>query len=468
MSSYPTMEDFDTFHNVGIPSRFMGAKAALKEHRFWSKFAPFLIIFRVLELCANCSLLAIILWWIKPHIMVVPFILLWYLPAVFRTGFFTLLLRPAKAGKIQWWQPWLAPLQYPILLFVADDFSWLRIHPEQRRPVRMYAIYIVRVVLLLCIIPLCDPHGGLGGSCRAIINEDTGSSAESPLKQMHDAFDGVLVGSTINLLSQAVDKGHFVNFLTVLWSAISEAIIFISLLWVLISSTLLVLVWLKRVRVDRNEDLLRRVGDIAGAIESAARMKDPLECRQRLRSLPELDRAVGGCDTFELVSPFRPPSTNPVLVGVLYTVNSCVRLLNVYTYASSLTWNGLFCSLVLLGHVVLTTLQAWRLGMADPRAVLAEVKLSLARGIFTPKLFELLKSDKGALTLPALVFSLSSLPWTIYLNHHEASMQAVMAVGQVLGVVGLTGATAVFVFEQFDLGVEREGKGYAPRHLCDI
>jgi len=145
-----------------------------------------------------------------------------------------------------------------------------------------------------------------------------------------------------------------------------------------------------------------------------------------------------------------------------------LRMFNVCTYASSWTMNGIICSMVLLGHVILTGLQKWRLGLWSPRAYYTEIKDSLDRGIFTPKLFELLKTDKGVLTLPALVFSLAGLPWSVYLNNHNNAFQMLQTMCQVIGFLAAIGGSGVFVFQQFDLGVEREGKGYAPRSFSTL
>merc|ERR1719330_1975708 len=109
---------------------------------------------------------------------------------------------------------------------------------------------------------------------------------------------------------------------------------------------------------------------------------------------------------------------NPYFIAGQYYVHSIMQLLSVYTFLSSQTFVGLLGGGILLGHVVSTAYQTYKWDLAEPRAVLREVQLSVARGIYTPKLFELLKTDQGVLTLPALIFSLSALPWSIYSSGH--------------------------------------------------
>jgi len=321
--------------------------------------------------------------------------------------------------------------------------------------------------LMLVVIPLCSPHGGLSGACRAFINEDSDSEGDSPLKRMHEVFYKVLTGSTLNLLLKESD--HPDHFLTVFWAATAEVIMCMSAFWV-VGSVIMVGVSYGGTLVlsSRNEVLLNRIDCIARAIEVAALKDDPVQCRRVLENLPNMEEAEGGCMTFEFTTPFHPGKPNPLLVGVMSTFHFLLRGANIYTYGSTLTVNGMICSSVLLVHLVMTIVQKATLGTYGPCSIWKEIKDSLDRGLFTSKLFELMKTDKGVLTLPALVFTLSSLPWTVYTNGHSDHVQMLQAVGQVLGFVSALVGTGVFTFQQFDLGIEREGQGYAPRQWSSL
>lgn len=451
---------------IGLPSRFMAAKAAVKERTTVKALAQFFLMFRILEMCANCGLLAISLWWIEPFVMIFPFLILWYLPAVFRSGFYEICRKKKGYEAIAWWQPWSAPLCYPILLFAADDFSWLRIHPKQRPALIMYAIYISRVLLLLAVITTCSSDTAAAGACRAIINDAADADERSPLEHLHKVFAEVLVGSTADLLIN--DAGDPVHFLTVFWAATAELIMTLSLAWVVLASGAVLIAWRCTPRWGaRNEALLTRIDCISHAIDRAAKLEVAEQCMAELRNLEKLDKSQGGCQTFEFTT-YLLGGPNPVLIVGIALLHCLLRFFTAYTFASSYTLSGIVCAAVLFLSAFMTLVRLRAIGLASPSAIVREVRKSLAFGILTPRLYEVLKTDKGVLVLPALIFSLGDLPWTIYLNGHGPKFQLAQAICAILGFVETLAGSGSFVFQQFDLGLEVEGLGSirAPLARC--
>lgn len=354
------------------------------------------------------------------------------------------------------------PLLYPVFFFAADDFSWLRLHPMQRPAWGMYAIYIIRVTLLLMVIPVCGTHGGSERPCPKLINEDPSDFYDSPLIELHDAFDHIFFGSTIHLLRHEWERpGHF---LTVLWVATAEVVISLSVLWVILSVFIVLAAWFGRFIVtERDEVLLKRVDCIATAINNATKRQDVEQCRKELEGLANLEEREGGCKTFEFTTAINPFKPNPVMVGVLSAFHLFLRLMNAYTYAQAGRVRGILCCFVMTLHVLLSIAEKCRLSQGDPYALLTEIQKSLDSGIFTPALFEALKTDKGVLTFPSLVFSAANLPWTIYLSGHSIQVQILQAIAQVVGFISGIVGSGLFVFQEFDLGIERDGMGDAPR-----
>lgn len=454
--------------SISAPARFMAAKAAVKEKKWLRAAVPFCVVFRIMEVVSNGALVSICLWWVPAHLMVWPFLVLWYLPAVSRSGLFWKMCR--RQDPEHHCAPWLAPLQFPLLFFTPDDFSWLRMHPMQRGAKRIYLIYIIRVLFCIGLIAACSADGELGETLRPLTRE---TAEFAPVRRVHRAFRRVpwLIGATKGVLDDAASLGRPAHFLTVFWVTTAEAAIIIGLLWVVLV-ILLLLCMLVGIIPDRSrsEARLRRVDSISEAIDRAMDLQenDPKACRQALKDLATLPREEGGCQTLEFCGIIAPPSTNPVLVVWLLSFHVLLRIFNVYTYATSGTVVGVVCSIVLACHVCMTTYHIKQMELMDPRAFIREIGKCLRSGIFTPKMFQVLTTDKGVLTLPALLLSIGTLPWTIHDAFGDTASREFfpmlqMSV-QVAAFCGLLIATGIFVFEQFDLGIEREGQGYELRH----
>jgi len=447
--------------NCSPPAQLMAAKAALKEHRCLFIFSLVIQGYRVLEISANCGLLAIMTWWLEPLALAVPFLFLWYLPAVCRCGLVQHTSCASAKGRPvgpSWW-PWVAPLRYPILMFAADDFSWLRLHPNQRSAWCLYTIYVLRVLALLVVIPVCS--SGAPEVCKELrmINEDPNQHGRSPLVELHEAFaakEGQFIGVALHL----AQTGHSdFNVLTIFWAVTAEVVMCLSMVWTVLTIVMVVLAWTGSFVVGRrHECLLQRVRCIAAVVQRAMDSDDAADCRRQLECLGNLEESAGGTKKFSLTSAFNPFKPNPVMLGVSAQLHIALKLFNAYTFASS-SWspNSIFCSVVLLLSVLASYAQQFWLTGGNPCSIFSHIRRSLASGIFTPELLQIVETDKGLLALPAFVISVSALPWTIYQSPSSLGTKVCQALGQVAGVFASLVGTGTFAFQEFDLGVERQG-----------
>jgi len=344
-------------------------------------------------------------------------------------------------------------------MFAADDFSWLRIHPNQRSAWGLYAIYVLRVIALLVVIPICS--NGAPEVCKELrmVNEGRTEHGRSPLVALHEAF-AAEKGELIGVALRWAQTGHSnYKVLTLFWAVTAEVMMCLSILWIVVTVVMVALAWSGSSFVGRrHESLMQRIQCIAKVVEQAMASDDAADCRRQLECLGNLEESAGGTTKFALTSASNPFKPNPVMLGVSAQLHIALKLFNAYTFASS-SWalNSIVCAVVLLLSVLASYAQQCRLTGGNPCSLFSHIQRSLASGIFTPELLQIVETDKGLLALPALIISVSVLPWTIYQSKSSDATKVCQAVGQVAGVFASLVGTGIFAFQQFDLGVERQG-----------
>jgi len=329
----------------------------------------------------------------------------------------------------------------------------------------MYVVFVLRVICLLLVVPMCSPSAFLD-TCNDLnlINNDVDRTHTSPLVKLHKAFynsEGNLLFGFLGGLSRLIAHEES-DFLTIVWASVAELVMSLSLVWVVLTLPMVLLAyWVGPLHSTLDVNKVRRIDQIADAINESMRrqLEDPGLCRGDLERLSSRDPGQGGCKTLDLTSPFKP-WPNPYILALGASFHLLLKLANASTFLSaffkSRNWNGLFCGIVLGTAVVygVFAMYVGSHGWIPP--ILHEARISMTSGIFTPRFLELLKNDKGILMIPAFIATAASLPWVVRPTS-QPFLDGVKAIVQVVGMLAVLFTTGIFVHQQFDWGVEREG-----------
>jgi len=359
-----------------------------------------------MEVCANFVCLAGLLWVINPLVMLVPFILFWYLPAAHCVDSF------------------IKPLKVPLLLFVVDDFSLLGIHPDARNVRLMYIISSLRVLLLLFIIPMCSKWAPLPqGFKDQVMNQD-----------VMDIF----VDEAPDTLDDAPEMGKTIALAEV-WLALGLLALLASLMWLLLTLPMLcgspccgcpspLGGW-------KDETLLKKVEELSAKVDNASGL-EPSSCHKALERLRKDD-----CSRLQITTTF---GVGLQAFGILShlagdVVNTCTFILNRdFIYAGLLSFT----------LAITLVYQCGAMG-GGPLGIMTEAKLSIERGLYTENYLVIVQGDKGVQAIPAMALKIYGLPFAA-----KSPFSVLVAAASICGgVLGL----ATFIFQQYDLGVEREG-----------
>mmetsp|Transcript_42378 Transcript_42378/g.76938 ORF Transcript_42378/g.76938 Transcript_42378/m.76938 type:complete len:1021 (-) Transcript_42378:103-3165(-) len=389
---------------LGAPARLAAAKAVVKG--YWLIWPQVVLLYRWMELCANFVCLAGLLWVINPLVMLVPFILLWYLPAAHCVDSF------------------IKPLKVPLLLFVVDDFSLLGIHPDARNVRFMYIISLLRVLLLLFIIPVCSKWSPLPQGLKDQV--------------MNQAVMDIFVDEAPDTLDEPPEMGKTIALAEV-WLALGLLALFASLMWMLLTLPMLcgspccgcpspLGGW-------KDENLLKKVEELSAKVDNASGL-EPSSCRKALERLRKDD-----CSRLQITTTF---GVGLQAFGILShlagdVVNTCTFILNKdFIYAGLLSFT----------LAITLVYQCGAMG-GGPLGIMTEAKLSIERGLYTENYLVIVQGDKGVQAIPAMALKIYGLPFAAK-SPFSVLVAAASICGGVLGI-------ANFIFQQYDLGVEREG-----------
>lgn len=351
--------------------------------------------YRLMEFCANVVLLALMTWLVQPLVLLTLFLALWYVPAVLRLG---------AVGK---------PIGYPIFNFVVDDFSFLSLYPRPKNAWPMFALVVVRVVLLLALIPVCFAHLPKNVTSWLVHTE------------------------VIDLILGRVERAHGIGIaVRFVWLAVVCAVLLFSGLYLCITLHMLLIPRCcgrpSPIHGLRNDALLARVRELAEQIDAATANEDPATCRremQRLRaSRPKLKLA-------NVVSTFGPAWAVLLHIGI--------DVFNIVNFAVAQDYGR---AALLAFFILVTLLYAQNCTTGGLPSMWRETVTSWRRGLCTDDYLAFVRADKGIQAIPALVVTVSGLPF---------KMKGVKSTLGGLGSIGISIVLLVpFIYQQFDLGIE--------------
>mmetsp|Transcript_113181 Transcript_113181/g.205873 ORF Transcript_113181/g.205873 Transcript_113181/m.205873 type:complete len:495 (+) Transcript_113181:65-1549(+) len=391
------MAAFDRFGRTeaSVPSRLVAAKAVAKQRFVLLPLA--VLLYRFMEFNAQVSLLTFLTWFIRPSVLSVMFILLWYLPAARHV---------ASLGK---------PIGYPLLNFVVDDFSFLSLHPTPRNASCMYMLAATRVCLMFCLILLLFI---LPEQVRDVI-------AHSPVIDQFNHFD--VHGLEV--------------YIRECWIALGAVVVFSSLLWLCI----IVFTFLKKqcggrpspILGVRDDAMLFRVDELASKIEVAAQL-EPAECREELL---RLKRDEPRLQLVNFVSVFGPAWAILLHIGI--------DMFNIYNF---IVGEDYIRAALLALAILITVCYMANTTEHGLLSLYHECKESWDRGMFTDDYLKFVRADKGIQAIPALIIVMSGLPFKEFKAGNLKS-----TVGG-LGSIAINLALVVpFIMQEFDLGIEKDG-----------
>lgn len=380
------MSEMATPQRYGAPAHLAAATAVARERYLLS--CPAAMAYRLLELCASALCPAGMCWLVDPCAMLPLFVLLWYLPAAVRLGSLT------------------KPLQYPMLCFVVDGVSLLGLHPLPRAAQGIYAVCLLRVLVLFSLFPMC--------------------SEWSPIPS--EVKDLVINWKVLELFGRAeASESAEVVHMAELWLGASALILALSLLWVLIT---LVMLCCSAFDGKSDHDSLRKIDALAADVKRASDLT-PQECYADLVKLRLTHPGLQFANLFTTAG----PAWASVLHLVMDAGNVCSLFLHSrWTLAVPLAVS-VFASLVYL----------YRSAFGQQHLA-RQVMLSLKRGLFTDGYMVAVRGDKGVLRIPETVLKVYSLPF--------AAKGLLPVLAAVLSIAGNVVLVAKFVFTEFDLGIQ--------------
>lgn len=390
---------------LDAPVRLTAARAVVAEMGSGPLLAA--LLFRLGEFSANVLLLCGLQWLVDPRILLPMFLLLWYLPA-------------AVHNK-SWW----APIRYPLLNFVVDDFSLLGIHPHPRCPRRIYWVAVARVLLMLLLVLLLE-----------IYRSSSPLLPKGFMKWLRNN-PAILALSTRRELPRVVRN---------LWTGIAFTIICCSIAWLVVTVFLL---WCPRCRgrptpffAPRRDHMVDRIDALASEVQHIVMLEDvrgtggARRCREALVTLrderwPHL-KLTNAFTTF-----------GPAWAALLHFGTDCV---NIFTFVSN---GDLIFAALMLFMLWITIGYAWTATERGPHRIYQETKLSFDCGVYTHDLLVILRADKGFQMIPALFMQIYGLPFAA--TNWTAALSAAASIGATILFV------VPFIHNDYDLGIECEG-----------
>jgi len=407
-----TMADL-TRERLSRPARLMAAAAVAKKK--WPIAQTTVLLFRLFDFCANVLMLCGTLWYVDQRAVVPFFVLFWYLPAWHRVG--------------SWWKP----LRLPLLNFVVDDFSMLGLHPNPRPAKFIHLIYVLRVFILAVAVP---------------------ALAFSSWEAWFEVFANRNAVDIFNCdgkrESECIPPGS-----KTVWKVAGLTSLALTYIWLLGLTALLLLAFVKKkgpLSWEKDKDSMKRIDRLAEHIDLAAAHADWRTCVAVMKKLRS-----------------KHPSLKLTTIGttmgpsVAWIVHLLLDISVAYTFFSH-GWprrhkdhpehDSYLPDMILGGLTVLNFgMVLWHTarvaGSYNPFLMFPEARASFLRGVFTERFVDIVYSDLGFHVLPTLFINAFGLPFR--------ADSVFKLVGAVWAILLTVFSSVPFIFQQFDLGVEREG-----------
>jgi len=352
-------------------------------------------------------------WYVHHYALVPFFIIFWYLPAWHRVR--------------SWWKP----LRLPLLNFVMDDFSMLGLHPKPRPAKLMHMTAVLRVFILAVGIPVL---------------------AFSPWEAWFEVFANEnavdIFYCTEGVKHCIPPRSRFV------WKFAGKACLVLTYVWLLGATVLLLLACVKKgpLSWEKDKNALKRIDWLAQHIDVAAAHEDWRACVAHMKKIrskhPKLKLTTIGTT----VGPAVAWIVHLLLdISVAYTFFShgWERREKGHPQHGSFTPDMIMAGLTVLNFVLVLRHTAKVAGSYNPFLMFPEAKASFLRGVFTERFVDIVYSDLGFHVLPTLFINAFGLPFV--------ADNLFKLVGAVWAILLTVFSSVPFIFQQFDLGVEREG-----------
>jgi len=370
-------------HQYSLPARQAAASAIVLQR--WRLVPAIVPLYRLLELWANAVCLAAACAIVRHWVMVVAVLLLWYVPAVLRTGSL------------------LTPLKYPVLLFSVDGFSLLRLHPEQKPARNIYLIYVLRVLLLLALFPLCSGWLPLPEYLQDFMADLNLPGIFSEIQLPHVCFGLLLVSMGGALI----------------WLAVTVPMIY----------ALSICGYTSPINGNSDEDTLGKIDALTLHVDYAANLP-PSECRQALERLQKKAATLKLASRLEVAM----NAGYPLVHMVVDIYNMCTFASTQYFFAAA--------SMGLL--VCLTMVLQFRAVHGGLLTLPHEARLTLERGLATKGMMDFLLIDKFIQYMPTCLIKVYALPFAA-----DSTLSALIGFGSIAS--DLFGVVQ-FIYKVFDLG----------------
>eukprot|EP00927_Polykrikos_kofoidii_P058978 TRINITY_DN5393_c0_g1_i1.p1 TRINITY_DN5393_c0_g1~~TRINITY_DN5393_c0_g1_i1.p1 ORF type:complete len:608 (+),score=56.02 TRINITY_DN5393_c0_g1_i1:64-1824(+) len=387
-------------HVYGSPARLFSAKTVISETHCIMHLA--VLLYRLLEFCANVLMFCFATWILHPVIYVSAFVLLWYLPA-------TLHMRG-----------WRRPILYPLVNFVVDDFSFHNIHPTPRNATCVYVFAVVRVAFLLVFVPMVAPPHFSKFSVPFMSVFRNEPAIGQMTKVFYDANSKQLAKLIVSLTGLAI----FLFFVA-------------GIVWICIVVHMLTVRscagYASPICGEKDESMLERIDELGAQLELVSNL-EPKECFAELMRLKRTRPKFKHAGFF--------PTFGPAWAVVLHIG---LDLFNAFNFFNS----GDYWRTVALAVLVLITIfYVSNLTEHGLLSIYTECKRSWDSGIFTRDYMTFVRADKGIQSIPSLVLTVSGLPFTV--------SRPTDMFGCIGALVTTTCVLVPFINREYDYGVEQE------------
>eukprot|EP00927_Polykrikos_kofoidii_P041159 TRINITY_DN35080_c0_g1_i1.p1 TRINITY_DN35080_c0_g1~~TRINITY_DN35080_c0_g1_i1.p1 ORF type:complete len:616 (-),score=51.74 TRINITY_DN35080_c0_g1_i1:26-1873(-) len=395
---------FFRMYGYSVGSRLFAARTVVAEKSI--VLNSMILMFRSCEFCANVLLFAFAIVVIKWFVFAIAFALLWYLPAAIRQ------------------ESLLKPLQYPLLMFVADDVSFLKIHPTPRNATKLYLVAVFRVCLLLMSVPMLMPDW------LSPIVVQLPSEFQDILEWIRRPLESSAYQPPPHSLLGWLPTACLAPFVFVFVSSVVWLCCVICILTVSLSTG-----QPSPVSGIKNETMLQRIDELAGELESALTLQ-PDDCFAHLMSLKERRTKFKCSNIFNTIG--------PAFASLLHLVTNVVNAVE-FILPPSHEYVSAGLLILLTGLSIFYVSKTAKRGVTS---IFSETKESWDRGIWTPDYIALLRADRAVQAIPAL---LATSYWMS--NHAKDAFK--LSVN--LCSFGMTYAVLVpFIVREYDYGCEQE------------
>jgi len=291
----------------------------------------------------------------------------------------------------------------------------------------MHIVCLFRVLILIVAVPSLASSAGTSEWLKLIFPHE---------QSIRMLYEGQLLNGN-RIPRESVEE----------WAAFGAAILALAVLWVLVTLPMVLaaafcaagpLSW------ERDAVLLGDIDGLAAKIHLAAGHNDWRVCLFKMKRLREVHPSLQLTTVITTFGPAAGTLAHLALdLSAAYTFFSHGR-----RHPTTRHSDFVLGSLTVI-NFIFTLMHNCNVGRGNPLAMIKEAKLSFERGVYTDTYIKILYGDAGAHMLVTTAINVFGLPFRA---------DNPLKVASALMAIIITVVTCVpFIFQQFDLGTEREG-----------